>query len=260
MSYEFLSLNVQDGIGTITIERPKMLNALSSEVLVELGSLVSEIAVNKEIDVVIVTGSGEKAFVAGADISEMKDKNVLEGKEFSIEGNQAFAKLAKLPQPTIACVNGFALGGGCELALACDIRLASFNAKFGQPEVGLGIIPGFGGTQRLPRLVGTGVAKELIFTGKVIGVEEAHRIGLVNHIYEQAELLEEGMKLAKSIQKNAFLAVSGSKSVIDNGLDMSLENGLNLEAQVFGSLFATADQTEGMEAFVNKRKPTFTKN
>ncbi|MFW8053546.1 enoyl-CoA hydratase-related protein [Vagococcus fluvialis] len=260
MSYEFLSSTVQDGIGTITIERPKMLNALSSEVLAELGLLVDEVAKNNEIDVVLVTGAGEKAFVAGADISEMKDKNTLEGKVFSTAGNDVFAKLAKLPQPTIACINGFALGGGCELALACDIRLAAENAKFGQPEVGLGIIPGFGGTQRLPRLVGAGVAKELVFTGKVIGVEEAHRIGLVNHVYEQSILLEEGLKLAKSIQKNAFLAVSSSKSVIDSGLDMSLDNGLKFEAEVFGAMFSTADQKEGMDAFVNKRKPNFIKN
>lgn len=260
MTYEFLSLDVRDGIGTITIERPKMLNALSSEVLVELGSLLGEVEKSNTIDVLLITGSGEKAFVAGADISEMKDKNAILGKEFSKEGNDVFSKLAHLRQPTIACINGFALGGGCELALACDIRLAAYNAKFGQPEVGLGIIPGFGGTQRLPRLVGTGIAKELIFTGKVIDVEEAHRIGLVNHVYEQAELLQEGMKLAKSIQKNAYLAVTGSKTVIDSGLDMSLENGLKFEAEMFGALFATNDQKEGMDAFVNKRKPDFIKD
>ena len=190
----------------------------------------------------------------------MKDKNAVLGKKFSKEGNDVFSQLANLTQPTIACINGFALGGGCELALACDIRLASNNAKFGQPEVGLGIVPGFGGTQRLPRLVGAGIAKELIFTGKVIGVEEAHRIGLVNHVYALEELLEEGMKLAKTIQKNAYLAVTSSKVVIDSGLDMSLENGLKYEAEVFGALFATNDQKEGMDAFVNKRKPEFTKD
>ncbi|MBO0487544.1 enoyl-CoA hydratase-related protein [Vagococcus fluvialis] len=260
MTYEFLSLDVQSGIGTITIERPKMLNALSSEVLLELGSLLREVEKSNTIDVLIITGSGEKAFVAGADISEMKDKNAISGKKFSQEGNNVFAQLANLTQPTIACINGFALGGGCELALACDIRLASTNAKFGQPEVGLGIVPGFGGTQRLPRLVGAGIAKELIFTGKVIGTDEAHRIGLVNHVYNQDELLEEGMKLAKSIQKNAYLAVTSSKAVIDSGLDMSLENGLKYEAEVFGALFATNDQKEGMDAFVNKRKPNFTKD
>ena len=260
MAYEFLSLTVQDGIGTITIERPKMLNALSSEVLAELSNLLREVEKEESIDILLITGSGEKAFVAGADISEMKDKNAVLGKKFSKEGNDVFSQLANLTQPTIACINGFALGGGCELALACDIRLASNNAKFGQPEVGLGIVPGFGGTQRLPRLVGAGIAKELIFTGKVIGVEEAHRIGLVNHVYALEELLEEGMKLAKTIQKNAYLAVTSSKVVIDSGLDMSLENGLKYEAEVFGALFATNDQKEGMDAFVNKRKPEFTKD
>ena len=220
MDYQFLTLTVEAGIGTLTINRPKMLNALSSEVLAELGLVLNDIKNDTDIEVLLVTGAGEKAFVAGADISEMKDKNVLEGKTFSTQGNDVFYQLSKLPQPTIACVNGFALGGGCELALACDIRLGAENAKFGQPEVGLGIIPGFGGTQRLARLVGSGVAKELIYTGKVINVEEAHRIGLVNHVYAQSDLIEEGTKLAKSIQKNAYLAVSASKSVIDNGLDM----------------------------------------
>lgn len=260
MTYEFLSLDVQGGIGTITIERPKMLNALSSEVLIELGSLLREVEKSSTIDVLVITGSGEKAFVAGADIAEMKDKTAILGKKFSQEGNSVFTQLANLTQPTIACINGFALGGGCELALACDIRIASTNAKFGQPEVGLGIVPGFGGTQRLPRLVGAGIAKELIFTGKVIETDEAYHIGLVNHVYSQDDLIEEGMKLAKSIQKNAYLAVTSSKSVIDSGLDMSLENGLKYEAEVFGALFATNDQKEGMDAFVNKRKPIFTKD
>lgn len=255
----FTALSVENGVGMLTIERPKMLNALSSDVLKELEQMVDEISMRQDIDVVIVTGSGNKSFVAGADISEMKDKNVFEGREFSTYGNKVFYKLSTLRQPTIACINGFALGGGCELALACDLRIAAENAKFGQPEVGLGIIPGFGGTQRLVRLVGTGVAKELIFTGNVISSDEAYRIGLVNRVVTQEALIEEGLKIAKSIQKNALLAVELSKEVIDRGLEMSLDNGLRLEAEVFGSLFSTKDQTEGMTAFINKQKPNFTK-
>lgn len=258
--YQYLSLTVKDGLGTLTIERPKMLNALSTGVLKELDSALDDVKSDASIDVLLVTGSGEKAFVAGADISEMKDKNVFEGREFSNYGNHVFAKLATLSVPTIACVNGFALGGGCELALSCDIRIAAENAKFGQPEVGLGIIPGFGGTQRLARLVGSGIAKELIFTGKVINAEEGLRIGLVNQVVALDELEAAATKMAGMMQKNAALAVSLSKEVIDRGLEMSLDNGLRLEAEVFGSLFSTEDQKEGMDAFVNKRKPTFTKD
>lgn len=260
MSYKFISIEIKEGIGILKIERPKLLNSLNLAVLGELNKVFKEIKQNEDINVLIITGSGEKSFIAGADISEMKDKDVLSGKEFSLMGSQVFSELSQLPQPTIACINGFALGGGCELALACDIRLASENAKFGQPEVGLGIIPGFGGTQRLPRLVGVGIAKELIFTGKVINAEEAKRIGLVNHIYDQSNLLKEGMKLASNIQRNAYLAVSNSKVVIDNGLDMSLDSGLRYESEVFGSLFSTDDQKEGMNAFLSKRIPNFTRN
>lgn len=259
-NYEYLSLSVENGIGTLKIERPKLLNALSTGVLEEIDKAIDEINSRQDIDVLLVTGSGEKAFVAGADISEMKDKNVFEGREFSEIGNNVFLRLSTLKQPTIACVNGFALGGGCELALACDIRIASDNAKFGQPEVGLGIIPGFGGTQRLPRLVGTGVAKELIFTGKVVNAEEAHRIGLVNKVVEFDALHTEAVSMANMIRKNALLAVELSKEVIDRGMEMSLSNGLRLEAEVFGSLFSTEDQTEGMDAFLNKRKANFVKN
>lgn len=257
---KLVGLSVENGVGTLTIERPKMLNALSSDVLTSLEHAIDEVNQRADIDVLLVTGAGEKAFVAGADISEMKDKNVFEGREFSSYGNEVFYKLSTLKQPTIACVNGFALGGGSELALACDLRLASETAKFGQPEVGLGIIPGFGGTQRLARLVGSGVAKELIFTGNVIGADEAYRIGLVNKVVPLNELQKEALIMAEAIKKNALLAVELSKEVIDRGLEMSLDNGLRLEAEVFGSLFSTKDQSEGMDAFINKRKPNFTKN
>lgn len=259
-NYQYISLKVEQGIGTLTIERPKVLNALSTEVLEELELMFDDIALMDTIDVLLVTGSGEKAFVAGADIAEMKEKNVFEGRGFSEVGNRVFSKLAKLRQPTIACVNGFALGGGCELALACDMRLGAENAKFGQPEVGLGIIPGFGGTQRLARLVGTGIAKELIFTGNIIDAKEAHRVGLLNRVVPAKELLDEAEKLANQIRKNAPLAVELSKEVIDAGIELPIEHGLRLEAEVFGSLFSTNDQTEGMDAFLNRRKAAFEKN
>lgn len=259
-TYKYLSLSAENGVGTLKIERPKMLNALSTGVLEEIDKAIDEVSSRQDIDVLLVTGTGERAFVAGADISEMKDKTVFEGRAFSEIGNNVFLKLSTLRQPTIACVNGFALGGGCELALACDMRIASDNAKFGQPEVGLGIIPGFGGTQRLTRLVGIGIAKELIFTGKILSADDALRIGLVNKVVSFDDLQTEAMDLANQIRKNALLAVELSKEAIDSGIEMSLANGVRLEAEVFGSLFSTNDQTEGMDAFVNKRKPKFEKN
>ncbi|MGX6961960.1 enoyl-CoA hydratase-related protein [Vagococcus xieshaowenii] len=258
-TYNYISLTIEQGIGSLTIERPKVLNALSTEVLEELELMIDDISMMETIDVLLLTGAGEKAFVAGADIAEMKEKRVFEGRTFSEVGNRVFSKLANLRQPTIACVNGFALGGGCELALACDMRIGAENAKFGQPEVGLGIIPGFGGTQRLARLVGTGMAKELIFTGNIIDAKEAHRIGLLNRVVPAEELLIEAQNLANQIRKNAPLAVELSKEVIDRGLEMPIEHGLRLEAEVFGSLFSTDDQTEGMDAFLNRRKAAFNK-
>lgn len=256
-NYNYLTLTEENGIGVLTIARPKMLNALSTEVMEELDLVLEQIENDFNIQVLIVTGAGEKAFVAGADIAEMKDKNVFDGRDFSTFGNSVFTKLADLRQPTIAAINGFALGGGCELALACDIRLGSTNTKLGQPEVGLGIIPGFGGTQRLSRIVGIGVAKELIFTGKNINAQEGLRIGLLNQVVPNEELEMSARKMAESIQKNAPFAVELSKEVINAGAEMTLADGLRFEAEVFGSLFSTSDQKEGMEAFVNKRKPDF---
>lgn len=246
-----------NGIGLITLNRPQALNALNTELLTELNSLLDSIAQDKTISVVIVTGSGDKSFVAGADIAEMRGLTAVEGRNFGKFGQSVFAKLDNLPQPVIAAVNGFALGGGCELALACDIRIASEKAKFGQPEVGLGITPGFGGTQRLPRLIGKGRAKELLYTGDIIDAQEAYRLGLVNKVTAADNLLNEARALAERIMSRAEVAVKLCKAAVNQGLEMDLASGTAYEAEAFGLCFATADQTEGMSAFIEKRKPGF---
>lgn len=250
-------LEKNKGIATLTINRPKQLNALNTRVLEELDGILHEIEQDTSIGVVLITGAGDKAFVAGADISEMSGKDSLEANRFSAYGNQVFTRLAHLRQPTIAAVNGFALGGGCELALACDIRYASPNARFGQPEVGLGIIPGFGGTQRLARLVGAAKAKELIFSGMNVKAEEASTIGLVNKVIMEQSVLGAAKELAEKILKNAPLAVEKSKEVIDLGLEMNVDHAVQYEAEAFGNLFTTKDQKEGMSAFLDKRKAAF---
>ncbi|MCM0759471.1 short-chain-enoyl-CoA hydratase [Sporomusa sphaeroides DSM 2875] len=241
----------------ITLNRPKALNALNSELLTELNGLLDEIAQDDSVKVVIITGSGDKAFVAGADIAEMQNISPLEGRAFGKFGQAIFNKLENIPQPVIAAVNGFALGGGCELAMACDIRIASDKAKFGQPEVGLGIVPGFGGTQRLPRLIGKGRAKELLYTADMINAEEAYRIGLVNRIVAADELLSTAKELAEKIMARAQAAVRLCKAAVNTGMDTDLESGIAYESEVFGLCFATADQKEGMSAFIGKRKPNF---
>nr|WP_284708260.1 short-chain-enoyl-CoA hydratase [Sporomusa sphaeroides] len=246
-----------NGIGMITLNRPKALNALNSELLTELNGLLDEIAQDDSVKVVIITGSGDKAFVAGADIAEMQNISPLEGRAFGKFGQAIFNKLENIPQPVIAAVNGFALGGGCELAMACDIRIASDKAKFGQPEVGLGIVPGFGGTQRLPRLIGKGRAKELLYTADMINAEEAYRIGLVNRIVAADELLSTAKELAEKIMARAQAAVRLCKAAVNTGMDTDLESGIAYESEVFGLCFATADQKEGMSAFIGKRKPNF---
>jgi len=248
---------VNENIAVITINRPKFLNALNTEVLKELSEAVDLIAGDSSVLAVIVTGAGEKAFVAGADIAEMQTKNVLEAREFSSLGNKIFSKLENLPKPVIAAVNGFALGGGCELAMACDIRIAGNKAKFGQPEVGLGIMAGFGGSQRLARLVGTGIAKELLFTGEMIQVERAYEIGLVNRIVDSSEVVEEARKMAELISTKSPLGVSFSKKAVNEGVNLDLERAISLEAELFGSLFSTKDQAEGMTAFLEKRQAVF---
>lgn len=260
MEFKNLILKKENGIGFVTINRPKALNALNSETLTEIGVMFDQIENDDEIRVVVLTGSGEKSFVAGADISEMKDKNGMEGRKFGLLGNSTFRKIETLSKPVIAAVNGFALGGGCEISMACDIRIASTNAKFSQPEVGLGIMPGFGGTQRLARLVGMGMAKEMIYTTRMIDSKEAYRIGLVNKVVEQAQLLEEATKLAKDIIRNAPIGVMLSKQSINRGMQVDMDTATNFEAELFGACFSTEDQTEGMDAFLTKRKEKSFKN
>ena len=249
-----LLLEVENGIALLTINRPKALNALNSETLAELNTCLAELENNDDVKVVILTGSGEKSFVAGADISEMVNATPAEGRKMGLLAREAFGRLENMPQVTIAAVNGFALGGGCEISMACDIRVASENAKFAQPECGLGILPGFGGTQRLPRLVGKGRAKELIFTCDMISADEAFRMGLANHVVPQAELIDYCKAMAGRIMKNGPYAVALAKQAINTGSDTDLDSGLKLEANLFGLSFATEDKKEGMTAFLTKRK------
>jgi len=257
MMYKYLLLEKEDGIGILYINRPEAMNALNTGVLEEIIHAMGEISKDDEIQVLIITGAGDKSFVAGADIKEMHGLTAVEGREFGYIGQAAFRAIEKLEKPVIAAVNGFALGGGCELAMAADIRLASDKARFGQPEVGLGITPGFGGTQRLPRLVGEGRAMELILTANNINAEEAYRIGLVNHIYPAADLLDETRKMARKIMGNAPLAVKYSKSAINKGLQTDIDTGMAIEADLFGICFSTEDQKTGMGAFLNKEKASF---
>ena len=256
MDYQFLKVEHNDGITVMKISAPKSLNALNSTILKEMDDFIGHI--DKATRVLIVTGDGEKSFVAGADISEMAHLDEAQGHDFGRLGAQVFRKIEVLPIPVIAAVNGFALGGGCELAMSCDIRIASSKAKFGQPEVGLGIIPGFSGTYRLPKLIGQGYAKEMIYTGKVVRAEEALRIGLVNAVYEPEELMDKAMEMAQMILKNAPVAISLAKQSINEGYDLDADRAIGLENKLFGKCFATRDQKEGMDAFLNKRKAGFT--
>ncbi|MGH4119292.1 short-chain-enoyl-CoA hydratase [Clostridium sp.] len=256
MEYKNIVIKKEDRIAVITISRPKTLNALNIETLKELDLVIEEIAKDDEVYAVILTGEG-KAFVAGADIIELKDFDGMAGRKFSHLGSKIFRKLETLEKPVIAAVNGFALGGGCELSMACDIRIASSKAKFAQPEVKLGVIPGFGGTQRLARLVGTGMAKQLIYTGDMIDAEEALRIGLVNKIVEPEKLMEEVKLLAKKIVSNAPIAVKLCKTAINRGMQMDIDTALICESEVFGECFSTEDQKNGMIAFIEKRENCF---
>ncbi|MEG6584778.1 short-chain-enoyl-CoA hydratase [Dendrosporobacter sp. 1207_IL3150] len=256
--YENLQCEVSGGIVTITLSRPKALNALNEAMLRELDDLLDELEKDHSVKTIIITGSGTKSFVAGADISEMQPLSVEEGCEWAKLGQSVFSKIEKLPKPVIAAVNGFALGGGCELAMACDIRIASAKAKFAQPEVSLGITPGYGGTQRLPRLVGKGRAKELLFTGEMIDAAEAYRIGLVNKVVEPEQLMTAAITMAEKIINCAPLAVQMCKAAVNKGIETDLDTGIAYEAEVFGRCFATSDQKEGMAAFVQKRKANFT--
>lgn len=246
-----------EGIGLITVNRPRALNALNRETLLELDSLFELLSKDKTIQAIIITGSGDKAFVAGADITEMQQMSAVEGREWGKLAQSVFNKIENFPRPVLAAVNGYALGGGCELAMACDIRIASEKARFGQPEVSLGITPGFGGTQRLPRLIGRGRAKELLFTGDMIDAEEAYRIGLVNKIAAHQSLVETAREMVNRILMRGPVAVTLCKAAVNEGMDVDLESGCAYEAEVFGLCFATADQKEGMAAFLEKRKPVF---
>ncbi len=257
MSYQTLLLDIKDNIAVVTLNRPDKLNALNEQTINDLDSIFEELKENELVYVVVLTGSGEKAFVAGADIKELNKLDMISAKEFAEKGQAVFNKIDKFDKPVIAAVNGFALGGGCELALACHIRLASDNAKFGQPEVNLGIIPGYGGSQRLARLINTGRAMEYILTADMISADEAYRIGLVNKVYTQNELLDKAIEMAKKItmkgQQAIRLAVKAVKAVDQ----MSLNEGQNLEASLFALCCGTEDFKEGTSAFLEKRKPEF---
>jgi len=257
MAYENLIYEKKDSIGYITFNRPKVLNALNRETMEELGDVLAAARDDESVRVLILTGAGEKAFVAGADIGELAQRTPVDGKEFSIFGQGVIHRLETLGKPSIAAINGFALGGGCEVALACSIRLASKTARLGQPEVKLGIIPGYGGSQRLARLCGKGVAHELCLTGEMISAEEAMRIGLVNHVYEPAELMPAVEAMAKKIIANAPLAVKFAMEAVEHGMEMPQEEGLFLEATLFGLCCATEDMREGTRAFLEKRPAQF---
>lgn len=256
MAYENVLLEKEDRVAILTINRPKALNALNNDTLVDIKSAITEIKEDSSIDVLIITGA-DKAFVAGADISFMQPLTAIEGRAFGALGQAVFREIEAMEKPSIAAVNGFALGGGCELAMCCDFRVASTKAKFGQPEVGLGITPGFGGTQRLPRLVGSGMAKQMLYTADIIDAAEALRIGLVNSVVEPEELMDFVKKIAKRIVSKAQVAVRLSKVAATEGMQTDIDRSMTIEADAFGLCFATADQKEGMAAFVEKRKPGF---
>lgn len=257
MAYENLLCEKKDGIAYITFNRPKVLNALNRKTIEEFQQVLFDARDDSSVRVLILTGSGEKAFVAGADINELAQQTPVNGKEFSLFGQGVFQLLETMGKPSICAINGFALGGGCELALSCTIRIASKTAKLGQPEVKLGIIPGYGGSQRMARLCGKGVAHELCLTGEMITAEEAQRIGLVNHIYEPAELLPAAEAMAKKIIEKAPLAVKYCMEAIERGVEMPQEEGLFLEATLFGLCCATEDMREGTKAFLEKRAAAF---
>jgi len=257
MKFHTLLYEKEDGTGIIELNRPKDLNALNSEMLAELTALFADIEADDDVRVIIITGSGEKAFVAGSDVREMQPKTSLSIREFHTANRILLEKIERLPKPVIAAINGFALGGGCELALSCDLRIAAENARFGQPEINLGLIPGAGGTQRLTRLVGMTKAKEIVLTGDLIDARTALSIGLVNKVVPQDDLMSEAKTLAQKLLTKSSAALSLAKAAINGGWNMTLPSGLDLEAQCFALCFATEDQKEGMSAFMEKREPHF---
>ncbi len=257
MTYDNIIFEIEGGVAVIKINRPKALNAINPDVLNELTDALGKVRADSSIKVLVLTGEGDKAFIAGADISHMVDLDPLQARRFSNRGQDVTFLLEELPIPVIACVNGFALGGGTEFAMACDFIYASENAKFGQPEINLGIMPGFGGTQRLSRLVGKAMAKELCLTGVMIGAQEAKNIGLVNKIFPHEKLWEETMKTARVIASKGKVSTRAVKQCIDRGFDLDLHNGCYMEADNFGICMASPDGKEGMSAFLEKRKPEF---
>ena len=257
MNFENICFDIRDGVAFITLNRPKVLNALNAATLAELATAFAAIRDDDSIRAVLLTGAGEKAFAAGADIQELAQANGAQGLELARRGQAAFAAIEQCGKPVIACINGFALGGGCELALACTLRVASENARLGQPEVKLGLIPGYGGTQRLARLVGKGVALQLILTADMISAAEALRIGLVNEVVAPGKLLARGEEIARTIAKMAPLAVRYSLEAVHRGYDLPLEEALYLEASLFGVCCGTADKAEGTQAFLEKRAATW---
>ena len=250
----FVNIDLQGAVAVLTIDRPKALNALNPEVLADLKAAFESIDQNA-VRCVVLTGAGDKSFVAGADIGSMSTMTKAEGEAFGKLGNDIFLAIESFPLPVIAAVNGFALGGGCELAMSCDIRICSDNAMFGQPEVGLGITPGFGGTQRLARLVGMGMAKQMLYPARNIDAGEALRIGLVNAVVPQADLMDAALKMANSIAKNAPIAVRGCKKAVNEGVQVSIDKGVEIEEKIFGDCFETHDQVEGMACFLSREKP-----
>ena len=257
MEMNNLLCEIENNIAVVTVNRPKALNALNPETLEELCGLFGELGGREDLVGVVITGAGDKAFIAGADISVMQGYSVLQAREFGKLGHRTLDASDTFRKPVVAAVNGFALGGGCELALACDIRICSDNAKFGQPEVNLGVIPGFGGTQRLPRLVGSGHGLELLLTGDMIGAEEACRIGLVNRVVSREQLLPECLAILEKVSRKGPVAVRLCKEVVNAGLNMDLARACQYEADLFSLCFATGDQKEGMKAFLEKRKAEF---
>lgn len=253
-----LLLDIAEGVALLTVNRPNALNALNSEVLDELQNATGALNLDDAVKVVVVTGSGEKAFVAGADIAEMAELNSMQALAFARNGQKLISFIGQMNKPVIAAVNGFALGGGLELALACDFIYASETAKFGLPEVTLGIMPGFGGTQKLPRLIGRNRANEMIFTGKMLTAAEAREWGIVNAVLPAGDLLDKTIEVGKKIAQNGILGISHAKKAINTGLNMGEEEGIRYESALFGTLYASADQKEGMQAFLTKRKPVFT--
>jgi enoyl-CoA hydratase len=252
-----LRLEKRPPLAIVTLDRPKVLNALNAATFAELDAVLDDLAADTAIRVVLVTGAGDRAFAAGADIRELAPLTADEGRKFSLSGQAVFRKIETLGKPVIACIHGFALGGGCELAMACSLRIAADNARLGQPEVKLGVVCGYGGTQRLPRLVGRGVALKLLLTGAVIDAHEAHRIGLVDEVVPAAELMKRAEFLAKEIAANAPLAIAETLRAVDEGLDLPLDQALDREAACFGHLCGTADKAEGVEAFLTKRPPVW---